>query len=184
MTYYIKFQDIEALDNSLYNSYCFLFIFLADTVRLFESIFISIPWLIPGIFPLIIIFFYISRYFNSASAQFRRISSNSLSSVCSIIQDAYTGASSIRVYGAVGRFRNQFAQKLDITLESNLVELIANCWVMTRLNFFTDFTLLVFIIVAIWFANNGLITIGILGMIMNSSVSVSSLKFLFSINFQ
>jgi hypothetical protein len=45
-----------------------------------------------------------------------------MSSVCSAIEDAYIGASSIRVYKAVERFRNQFAEKLDCTVESNFVE--------------------------------------------------------------
>jgi RNA-binding protein YhbY len=47
-----------------------------------------------------------------------------MSKVCSAIQDAYNGASSIRVYKAVQRFRNEFAEKLDRTVESNSVEII------------------------------------------------------------
>jgi hypothetical protein len=47
-----------------------------------------------------------------------------MSAVCSAFQDAYTGASSIRVYRTVQRFRDQFAEKMDCAVESNLVELL------------------------------------------------------------
>jgi hypothetical protein len=91
----------------------------------------------------------------------------------------------------VQRFRNQFAQKLDHTVESNTVEIIglyqfwrkvlvmrclASCWVQIRMDIFTNFTVIVFLLVAIWFSNNGWITLGLLGLIANSSVSVSLFK--------
>jgi ABC-type multidrug transport system fused ATPase/permease subunit len=117
-------MDIEILDTSIVQSYGYLFLILAETIRLFASIFSAIPILMPFVIPLILTCIFVCRYFNAASAQFRRIASNSMSMVCSAVQDAYSGASSIRVYNSVQRFRNQFAQKLDHTVESNTVEII------------------------------------------------------------
>lgn len=164
---------MEILDTEVCQSYGYFCISFLEGIRLTVSIFTAIPLLIPSVFPLIILCIFVTRYFNAASAQFRRIASNSMSIVCSAVQDAYTGVSEIRVYNAVQRFRNHFAKKLDHTVESNAVEIIANCWVQLRMDAFTDITIFCFLLVAIWFSNNGWITLGLLGLIVNSSVSVN-----------
>jgi hypothetical protein len=126
------------MDSELCQSYGYLFLLLAEVIRQFLTIFAAMPVMIPAIFPLIILCVFVSvsswvntfkccclkRYFNAASAQFRRIASNSMSTVCSSVQDAYCGASSIRVFDVMQRFRNQFARNLDHTVESNSVEVI------------------------------------------------------------
>ncbi|KAI6198949.1 Multidrug resistance-associated protein [Aphelenchoides besseyi] len=163
-------MDMELLDTSIGSHYGFTFIVLAEAFQKLLNVFVAIPILIPAIIPLVILVFFVTRFFNAASAQFRRISSNSMSHLCSAVQDAYSGASSIRVYGCFDRFREDFGRRLNQTVEANTVELISRLWVHTQMDFGTDFTVLFFFFAAIYFEANGWITLGLLGLIINSGV--------------
>ncbi|KAI6212798.1 hypothetical protein M3Y94_00071600 [Aphelenchoides besseyi] len=162
--------DMELLDTSIGSHYGFAFIVLAEALQKLLSVFVAMPILIPAILPLVILIFFVTRFFNAATAQFRRISSNSMSHVFSAVQDAYSGAASIRVYGCFDRFREDFGRRLNQSVEANTVELISRLWVHTQMDFGTDFTVLIFFFAAIYFQANGWITLGLLGLIINSGV--------------
>ncbi|KAI6220946.1 Multidrug resistance-associated protein 1 isoform X4 [Aphelenchoides fujianensis] len=165
-------MDIELLDTTVCASYGYVFIVVAETVRLLLNIFASMPLLIPVLIPLIVLFFFMTRFFNAATVQFRRIASKQFSHVCSAVQDAYAGASSIRVYGCLERFREDFGRKLNRTVESNTVELVANMWVQARLDAADELVIFVFIVAAIFFESRGWITMGVLGLVANSSIAI------------
>ncbi|KAI6185629.1 Multidrug resistance-associated protein 1-like isoform X1 [Aphelenchoides besseyi] len=121
-------MDMELLDTSTCTNYGFALIICADGIISLLNIFVVMPILIPATIPLIILIVFVTRYFNAATAQFRRISSNSMSHLCSAVQDAYSGASSIRVYGCFDRFREDFGRRLNQTVEANTVEMMSNSW--------------------------------------------------------
>ncbi|KAI6211800.1 Multidrug resistance-associated protein 1 isoform X4 [Aphelenchoides besseyi] len=162
--------DIELLDTSIGEDYGFTLIIFAEMVKWLLNILGSIPLLTPTLIPLILAFVYVTRYFNVATAQFRRIASNSMSHVCSAIGDASAGASSIRVYGCLDRFREDFGRRLNKTVETNTIELISNMWIQTRLDLGTDLTVLSFLLSAIYFSYREWISLGQLGLIVTSCV--------------
>ncbi|KAI6212601.1 hypothetical protein M3Y94_00045300 [Aphelenchoides besseyi] len=167
--------DIEILDTSLYLSFGFTFMLIAETIAMLLNVFGALPILIPAVLPLLVLLFFVTRYFNAASVQFRRISSNSMSHVCSAVQDAYSGASSIRVYGCLDRFREDFGRRLNQTIEANTVELISRLWVQIRMAFGAEITVLVFLLVATYFAACEWISLGMLGLIVNSCIMLCTL---------
>ncbi|KAI6212882.1 hypothetical protein M3Y94_00082100 [Aphelenchoides besseyi] len=123
-------MDMELLDTSICTNYGFALIICADGVISLLNIFVVMPILIPATIPLIILIVFVTRYFNAATAQFRRISSNTMSHLCSAVQDAYSGAASIRVYGCFDRFREDFGRRLNQTVEANTVEMMSNSYVV------------------------------------------------------
>lgn len=50
------------------------------------------------------------------------MSTSAVSQVCSTIQDAYTGAASIRCYGSLARFQGLLSQRVDRVSECFYVE--------------------------------------------------------------
>ncbi|KAI6237776.1 hypothetical protein M3Y95_00300500 [Aphelenchoides besseyi] len=168
-------MDMELLDTSICTNYGFALIICADGVISLLNIFVVMPILIPATIPLIILIVFVTRYFNAATAQFRRISSNTMSHLCSAVQDAYSGAASIRVYGCFDRFREDFGRRLNQTVEANTVEMMSNSWVQIRMDFCTDITMIFFLFGGVYFASNGWISIGMLALIVTSCVQLCGL---------
>lgn len=88
----------------------------------------------------------------------------------SIVTDSYVGASSIRVFNCVDKFRKDFYVKLDLTTEAQLVETLTSYFMQIRLDLLTDLICLIFLIIAVVFTNMNWITIGLFAMIINNSV--------------
>jgi ABC-type transport system involved in cytochrome bd biosynthesis fused ATPase/permease subunit len=94
------------------------------------------------------------------------------SKFCSDIQDLCNGASSIRCYGSIERFRHQLSKCLDCITECNFVEQNVSAWIRTVLCILSNTAMLVFIIVGVLMANEGMISMGLLALIVNSSFTV------------
>ena len=100
-------------------------------LKMFGVMFIALPILVPCLVPLLILLFFFARFFNAATAQYRRLTSAAMSGVCSTVSDAFAGAASIRAYGEQSRFRAEFNLHLNKVVESRIVEAVANGVVQT-----------------------------------------------------
>ena len=72
------------------------------------------------------LYIFIQHFYNVASVQLRRLTSKSWSSTVSIVQDAYLGADSIRVFNVKEKFREKCCKLIDFTNEAFAVEIFAN----------------------------------------------------------
>ena len=120
---------LNAFLESIGMRYGFVAIVLQEMLKMFGIIFIALPILVPCLVPLLIIFFLLTRFFNAATAQYRRLTSAAMSIVCSSLGDAYAGAASIRAYGEQSRFRAEFNLHMNKVVESRIAEAVANFYV-------------------------------------------------------
>ncbi|KAI6185496.1 Multidrug resistance-associated protein 1 [Aphelenchoides besseyi] len=137
------------------------------------SIFIVIPYLIVALLPYSIVFMILVRFFNASFSQFRRMSTSALSKICTTVSEVYTGLASVRVYGATGRFRSLLNQRIDQLTEANFVEESTTAWMRIMLCMITNVLVFIFLIVGVWLSHRGVISAGLLAMIVNSSFSMS-----------
>lgn len=93
-----------------------------------------------------------------------------MTAVFSAVHDAFTGASSIRVFSCLERFRQDFHEKVDKNTESQLVEVLTSYFLQVRLDLLTDMVVVVFLVIAAIFTNINWITIGLFAMILNNCI--------------
>ncbi|KAI6171038.1 Multidrug resistance-associated protein 1 isoform X5 [Aphelenchoides bicaudatus] len=167
-------SDMETVDGTLGMLVGNSFNMLEEVAYSLTGIFIALPWLLPILIPMASCFFYIVRFFNAATAQYRRMGTSAVSQVCSTIQDAYIGATSIRCYGSIRRFQDLLNSRLDRVSECYFVEQAVGGWIRTVLCFISNTAMLVFIMVGISMANADMITLGLLALIINSSFTLNN----------
>ncbi|KAI6216879.1 Multidrug resistance-associated protein 1-like protein [Aphelenchoides fujianensis] len=165
--------DMEFCDSNMIPMCANVFFSLQEIAYSLLSIFFAIPWLSLALVPYFVLFVIIVRFFNSSFAQFRRMSTSSLSTLCSVVGDAYNGASSIRVFGRVGQFRQLLNKRMDRYTEANFVEQVTSGWMKGILCLLTNLMIMFFLLAGIWTAHRGFLSLGLLGMIVNSSFSMS-----------
>ncbi|KAI1697770.1 ABC transporter transmembrane region domain-containing protein [Ditylenchus destructor] len=166
-------NDIDRVDENVPFFILFTFIMLASALTSLIAILFVVPGLIVVIAPMAIIFFLLVHFYNRASVQFRRLSNKSWSTVCSLIQDAYSGADSIRIYNVMDIFGERICKIADFASESVLVEVIVNRWIQIRMDLLTGLSTFIFILVAIILGDQRLISLGAVAMIINSGISFS-----------
>lgn len=93
-----------------------------------------------------------------------------MSAVVSAVSDAYVGASSIRVFKTMEKFRSDFHTKLDLNGETQLVEVLTSFFMQIRLDLFTDVIILLFLILAAFFTNAGWLSIGLFALVINNCI--------------
>ncbi|KAH7695879.1 multiple drug resistance protein, partial [Aphelenchoides avenae] len=113
------------------------------------------------------------RFYNNATAQFRRLTSRAWSEVCSFLQESYTGVSSIRVFGLTEAYREKICTIVDRNIECLQLESIANRWIQVRLNLLTDAAVFCFVVASVVLFYQGYISLGIMALIISSGVNFS-----------
>lgn len=93
-----------------------------------------------------------------------------MSAVFSAVSDSYVGASSIRVFGCLDRFRSDFHSKLDLNTESQLVEVLTSYFMQIRLDLFTDIIVLIFLIIAVILTSIEWLKIGLFALVINNCI--------------
>ncbi|KAI6199337.1 Multidrug resistance-associated protein 1 [Aphelenchoides besseyi] len=165
--------DIDFIDANATPMISGFFMNLEEICYSMLSIFIVIPYLIVALLPYSIVFMILVRFFNASFSQFRRMSTSALSKICTTVSEVYTGLASVRVYGATGRFRSLLNQRIDQLTEANFVEESTTAWMRIMLCMITNVLVFIFLIVGVWLSHRGVISAGLLAMIVNSSFSMS-----------
>ena len=125
--------DIQQMDEEIIKSFRYFLTIVAEAIKLFATTFAAFPLLAPIVVPLILLIVFVSRFYNCATAQFRRIRSTKMSRVLSAVHDAYAGASTIRAFGELQRFSGEFCARLDETVEASIVEIACAGWMQVCL---------------------------------------------------
>ncbi|KAI6212981.1 Multidrug resistance-associated protein 1 [Aphelenchoides besseyi] len=166
-------SDIDFIDANATPMISGFFMSLEEICYSMLSVFIVIPYLIVVLLPYSIAFVILVRFFNASFSQFRRMSTSALSKICTTASEVYTGLASVRVYGATGRFRSLLNNRIDQLTEANFVEQSTTAWMRIVLCMITNVLVFIFLIVGVWLSHRGMISAGLLAMIVNSSFSMS-----------
>uniref|UniRef100_A0A183BM78 ABC transmembrane type-1 domain-containing protein n=1 Tax=Globodera pallida TaxID=36090 RepID=A0A183BM78_GLOPA len=158
--------DIDRIDENIPFAVGYSLAVFAEAFNSLIAICIVIPVLILVVVPLLIIFLCITHFYNVASVQFRRLTSKSRSSLCSFVEDAYSGSDSIRILFAVKRFQKKCCRITDIVNESFAVEIFSNRWLQIRLDIVSDLAVFICVAVAILLASQGVISLGSLALVI------------------
>uniref|UniRef100_A0A914H2V5 Multidrug resistance-associated protein 1 n=1 Tax=Globodera rostochiensis TaxID=31243 RepID=A0A914H2V5_GLORO len=159
-------SDIDRIDENIPFAVGYALAVFAEAFNSLIAICIVIPVLIFVVVPLLIIFLCITHFYNVASVQFRRLTTKSRSSLCSFIEDAYSGSDSIRILSAVKRFQKKCCRITDIVNESFSVEIFSNRWLQIRLDIVSDLAVFICVAVAIFLASQGVISLGSLALVI------------------
>uniref|UniRef100_A0A914YMM3 Uncharacterized protein n=1 Tax=Panagrolaimus superbus TaxID=310955 RepID=A0A914YMM3_9BILA len=126
-------SDIYTIDDSLPFQ---LNICLASLVNLIGALIITsvaLPFLIPFIIGLFIVYYFIQRYYRYTTCDVKRLTSLSLSPLYSHITDTVTGIVTIRAHRFVERFSLILNERLGANLRAQFSSLAASQWLSVRL---------------------------------------------------
>uniref|UniRef100_A0AC35FY07 Uncharacterized protein n=1 Tax=Panagrolaimus sp. PS1159 TaxID=55785 RepID=A0AC35FY07_9BILA len=126
-------SDIYTIDDSLPFQ---LNICLASLVNLIGALVltsVALPFLIPFVILLFIVYYFIQRYYRYTTCEVKRLTSLSLSPLYSHITDTVTGIVTIRAHRFVERFSSILNERLGANLRAQFSSLAASQWLSVRL---------------------------------------------------
>ncbi|XP_059501095.1 ATP-binding cassette sub-family C member 10 isoform X3 [Stegostoma tigrinum] len=107
-------SDLYCVDDALP---FILNIFLATIYGLFGTILMisySLPWILLVLVPLVILYFYMQRYYRFTSRELKRLTAITLSPIYTQFSETLTGLTTIRASRAVARFEEENARRLEL----------------------------------------------------------------------
>ncbi|XP_075056002.1 ATP-binding cassette sub-family C member 4 isoform X1 [Mixophyes fleayi] len=93
-----------------------------------------IPWILIPLLPLVIIFFFLRRYFLETSRDIKRLESTTRSPVFSHLSSSLQGLWTIRAFKAEQRFQHLFDAQQDLHSEAWFLFLTTSRWLAVRLD--------------------------------------------------
>ncbi|XP_038654866.1 multidrug resistance-associated protein 7 [Scyliorhinus canicula] len=125
--------DLYSVDDTLP---FILNIFLATSYGLFGTILMisySLPWILLVLVPLIILYFYIQRYYRFTSRELKRLTAITLSPIYTQFSETLSGLTTIRAFRAVPRFEKENNHRLELNQRCLYVGNTAVQWLDIRL---------------------------------------------------
>lgn len=119
-------RDIETVDNllpQLIRSWLNTFFSVVSTIAVISY---STPVFLSVIIPLVIIYYFVQRFYIPTSRQLKRIESTTRSPIYVHFSETVTGASTIRAFDAQHRFINQSEDKVDHNLSFYFASIASN----------------------------------------------------------
>ncbi|KAI1294974.1 ATP-binding cassette sub-family C member 3 [Halotydeus destructor] len=101
----------------------------------FVLVAVETPYFLLILAPLIVVYYFIQRYYILTSIQLNRLSSTSRSPLYSHFSESVTGASSIRAFGVVDTFNSECSRKMDASNSVSILGVTASRWLSVRLEF-------------------------------------------------
>ncbi|XP_078398933.1 ATP-binding cassette sub-family C member 10 isoform X1 [Cetorhinus maximus] len=126
-------SDLYCVDDTLP---FILNIFLASTYGLFGTILMisySLPWILLILVPLVILYFYMQRYYRFTSRELKRLTAITLSPIYTQFSETLTGLTTIRAFRAVHRFEEENNRRLELNQRCLYMGNTAMQWLDIRL---------------------------------------------------
>ncbi|KAJ3583658.1 hypothetical protein NHX12_016210, partial [Muraenolepis orangiensis] len=127
-------KDIGQMDSMLPKS-------IVDCIQVTMQVFgviivtaVVIPWILLLVFPLLLVFLFICRYFLQTSRSVKRLEATSRSPIFSHLSSTLQGLWTIRAFRAQERFQNLFEAYLDLHSECWFMYLATSRWFAIRLD--------------------------------------------------
>ncbi|XP_076459189.1 multidrug resistance-associated protein 1-like [Babylonia areolata] len=128
-------KDIDLIDNVLpMNVRMFLLCFL-HVLGTVVIISMGTPVFLAVILPLMIVYYFVQRFYVATSRQLKRLESTSRSPIFSHFGETITGATTIRAFHQQDHFISQSEGKVDENQVSYFPSIVSNRWLAIRLEF-------------------------------------------------
>ncbi|ESO87141.1 hypothetical protein LOTGIDRAFT_107213, partial [Lottia gigantea] len=128
-------KDVDVIDITIPQTirmwlHCFL-----TVVSTFVVVSISTPYFMTVAIPLLILYYFIQRFYIATSRQLKRLESISRSPIYSHFGETVTGAVTIRAFGQQERFITESENKVDENQICYFPSITSNRWLAIRLEF-------------------------------------------------
>nr|XP_037273941.1 multidrug resistance-associated protein 1-like [Rhipicephalus microplus] len=128
-------KDIDTADVTLRFNLRMLMMQFFRTVVSFILISMENPIFLAAVIPLLIIYYFVQKFYIATSRQLKRLESISRSPIYVHFSETVSGSSSIRAYGAGERFVARSNELTDINHSSFFPSIAASRWLSIRLEF-------------------------------------------------
>ncbi|XP_077529739.1 multidrug resistance-associated protein 1-like [Haemaphysalis longicornis] len=128
-------KDIDTADVTLRFNLRMLMLQFFRTIVSFILISMENPIFLGAVIPLLIIYYFVQKFYIATSRQLKRLESISRSPIYIHFSETVSGSSSIRAYGASDRFVARSNELTDINHSSYFPSLAASRWLSIRLEF-------------------------------------------------
>ncbi|KAK6342083.1 hypothetical protein TWF730_001562 [Orbilia blumenaviensis] len=166
--------DVYKVDELLARTFNQLFSNAARCAFTFIIIAWGTPAFIAIIVPLLMLYFYIQRYYLSTSRELKRLDSVSRSPIFAHFQESLGGLATIRAYQQQGRFWHENEMLVDGNLRAYFPSISANRWLAVRLEFIGSIIILgaaVLAVVAV--AGGSPLSAGMVGLSMSYALQIT-----------
>jgi ATP-binding cassette subfamily C (CFTR/MRP) protein 1 len=164
-------KDIDVADTVLGMSIRMVMMRFFSAIVSFSIISYDTPYVLLALIPLGILYYFIKRYYISTSRQLRRIQSNARSPVIGHFSETLSGTSSIRAYGMTKTFIEEFNLRVDTHHNTIYASVVANQWLITRLEFL-GYTIVLIDALFIVFTRNS-ISPGVAGLTLSYAMKIT-----------
>uniref|UniRef100_A0A182NES5 ABC-type glutathione-S-conjugate transporter n=1 Tax=Anopheles dirus TaxID=7168 RepID=A0A182NES5_9DIPT len=126
-------KDVDVVDNVLPVTIRAWLFFLFSVVGVFIVIGVSTPIFLAVVPPLMVIYYFVQRFYIDTSRQLKRLESVTRSPIYSHFGESISGQSTIRAYGQQERFTQESERRVDYNQLVSYPSIIANRWLGVRL---------------------------------------------------
>lgn len=166
-------KDIDGIDMVLpqmMRNWVWLFL---SIIAIFIVISIATPWFAVFALPILLIYYFIQKFFIATSRQLKRLESVTRSPIYSHFSESISGQSTIRAYNEQKRFSAESEEKVDYNQAISYLSICANRWLGVRIEIIGSFVVLAASLFAI--AARDSIEAAIVGLSITYSLQISSL---------
>ncbi|KAF3157914.1 hypothetical protein TWF225_000693 [Orbilia oligospora] len=166
--------DVYKVDELLARTFNQLFSNAARCAFTFLLISWGTPAFIALIVPLLMLYFYIQRYYLSTSRELKRLDSTSRSPIFAHFQESLGGLATIRAYQQQDRFWHENEMLVDGNLRAYFPSISANRWLAVRLEFIGSVIILGAAILAVAAVASGSeLSAGMVGLSMSYALQIT-----------
>ncbi|XP_072404906.1 ATP-binding cassette sub-family C member 10 [Chiloscyllium punctatum] len=168
-------SDLYCVDDTLP---FILNIFLATTYGLFGTLLMisySLPWILLVLVPLVILYFYMQRYYRFTSRELKRLTAITLSPIYTQFSETLTGLTTIRASRAVARFEEENTHRLELNQRCLYIGNTAVQWLDIRLQMIGVAVVTSIAIIAIIEHGQKRGNPGLVGLAMSYALSITNL---------
>uniref|UniRef100_A0A182RRP5 ABC-type glutathione-S-conjugate transporter n=1 Tax=Anopheles funestus TaxID=62324 RepID=A0A182RRP5_ANOFN len=135
-------KDVDVVDNVLPVTIRAWLLFLFNVIGVFIVIGISTPIFLAVVPPLMVIYYFVQRFYIDTSRQLKRLESVTRSPIYSHFGESIGGQSTIRAYGQQNRFTQESERRVDYNQLVSYPTIVANRWLSVRLELIGSFVVL------------------------------------------
>lgn len=166
--------DVYKVDELLARTFNQLFSNAARCAFTFLIIAWGTPAFIALIVPLLMLYFYIQRYYLSTSRELKRLDSTSRSPIFAHFQESLGGLATIRAYQQQDRFWHENELLVDGNLRAYFPSISANRWLAVRLEFIGSVIILgAAILAVVAVASGSELSAGMVGLSMSYALQIT-----------
>uniref|UniRef100_F6PGX9 Uncharacterized protein n=1 Tax=Ciona intestinalis TaxID=7719 RepID=F6PGX9_CIOIN len=164
-------KDVDVMDNLLIR---IISMFLSCFFKVLGTLFVicyATPLFTFALFPILLLYYGVQRFYVCTSRQLKRLESISRSPIYSHFGESITGASTIRAYGLQKSFIKQNENLVDVNQMAYYPNIVSNRWLALRLELVGNFIVLFAAIFAV--AGRDTLDAGIVGLSVSYAMQIT-----------